>query len=84
MLIEKIQKLDEVTDDLARGDDLIRADASELDLQKERELAGRDRARLADEPRVHLGELFAQHEQLLRRERVQADDRREQVPCAGL
>ena len=82
MLIQNIQKLDEIPDDLAGRDVRICSDPAVLHLNKLHPLLLPDAASIPVKPRMHIRQLFRQDKHFLRGKRLQTDDRRHHIPGA--
>ena len=66
------------------SDVLIRADPSVLQLDEVREIAGVKIPLIAVQISVHDGKLFAEHQHFLRCQRLQTDNRRQQISGSRL
>ena len=82
VLIEQVEKLNEVAYDFARRDILVGSDAPVFDLDEGDKLLGGELAVVAVEGSVHLCKLLAEDKHLLGGQRLQVDDRGQQVACA--
>ena len=77
--MEDVEKLDEVADDLARGEMGIRADTPVLELEEPDEVLRAKRALIPEVARMNIRELLRQDEKLLIGEGIQLDNGREHV-----
>ena len=82
ILVQDIQKLNEVPDDLSGRDVLVRADPSVLLLDKGNDILGSERSLIPVEVGVNIRQFLAQDQHFLRGERLQPYDRCQKIPCA--
>ena len=79
ILVHDVQQLDEIADDLARGDVDVRADAPEFNLDKGDHIGFAELLRVIEQLGVDFRQLFGQHQQFLVGQRREPDDRRQQI-----